>query len=153
VNDVPGELQAWCDADRMVQVLVNLLRNGVDALSGASVNGGKIRQKRLTVSGMRMTRESGEGEQTSEPWCAITITDNGPGIDARVLPTLFEPFASTRLDSTGTGLGLAVAEGIVREHGGVIIARNRTEPVGETGAVFEVVLPVGVGKEGVVSGQ
>ena len=150
MNEVPGELHAWCDADRIVQVLVNLLRNGVDALSGAGASGNGANgnakfagQKRLTVSGTRMTRESGVGEQSSEQWCAITITDNGPGIDANVLPTLFEPFASTRLDSKGTGLGLAVAEGIVREHGGVILARNRTEPVGETGAVFEVVLPVG----------
>lgn len=155
VNAVPWELHAWCDADRIVQVLVNLLRNGVDALSGAGANGNGangntklVGQKRLTVSGARMTRESGVGEQSSEQWCAITITDNGPGIDAKVLPTLFEPFASTRLDSKGTGLGLAVAEGIVREHGGVIIARNRTEPVGETGAVFEVVLPVGGESDG-----
>lgn len=152
VNEVPGDLQAWCDADRMVQVLVNLLRNGVDALSGDGAGGSGVNGsarastgKRLTVGGTRMTRERGESEQHSEQWCAITITDNGPGIDAKVLPTLFEPFASTRLDSKGTGLGLAVAEGIVREHGGVIIARNRTEPAGETGAVFEVVLPVGGG--------
>ncbi len=151
VNEVAGELHAWCDADRIVQVLVNLLRNGVDALSGGGGNGGKFAgPKRLTVSGTRMTRESGVGEQSSEEWCAITITDNGPGIDANVLPTLFEPFASTRLDSKGTGLGLAVAEGIVREHGGVIIARNRTEPVGETGAVFEVVLPMEGSREMVV---
>jgi len=54
-----------------------------------------------------------------------------------VLSRLFEPFQSTRLDSRGTGLGLAVAEGIVREHGGLILARNAEEG----GAVFEVMLP------------
>ncbi len=139
VNDVPQELHAWCDSDRMVQVLVNLLRNAVDALAGGGGGGGA---GRLVVMGEVVRRDgaSGVGEQE---WCSITITDNGPGIDPRVMATLFEPFASTRLDSTGTGLGLAVAEGIVREHGGVILARNRTEPAGATGAVFEIVLPVG----------
>ena len=124
-NDVPPDLHAWCDSDRMVQVLVNLLRNAVDALAGGGSAG------RLVVTGEVVRRDgaSGGGEQE---WCSITITDNGPGIDPRVMATLFEPFASTRLDSTGTGLGLAVAEGIVREHGGVILARNRTEPVGRT---------------------
>ncbi len=65
------------------------------------------------------------------------IADNGPGIPAELLPSLLEPFASSRLDAKGTGLGLAVADGIVREHGGVLIARNR----GGGGAVFEVLLP------------
>jgi signal transduction histidine kinase len=66
------------------------------------------------------------------------VKDDGPGIDPSILPRLFEPFASTRLDSRGSGLGLAVSEGIVREHGGVILARNRTD---RSGAIFEVVLP------------
>jgi K+-sensing histidine kinase KdpD len=55
-----------------------------------------------------------------------------------VVPRLFEPFFSTRLDARGTGLGLAVAEGIVREHGGVLIGRNRED---RSGAIFEVTLP------------
>jgi two-component system sensor histidine kinase HupT/HoxJ len=70
---------------------------------------------------------------------SISFVDDGPGIDAEILPRLFEPFASTRLDSRGTGLGLAVAEGIVREHGGVLLARNRPE---RGGAVFELTFPV-----------
>jgi hypothetical protein len=52
---------------------------------------------------------------------------------------------STRLDSKGTGLGLAVAEGIVREHGGLLRASNRVD---RRGAVFEVVLPAEVGGVG-----
>jgi two-component system sensor histidine kinase HupT/HoxJ len=71
-------------------------------------------------------------------WVGLTITDNGPGIDPELLSRLFEPFVSTRLDSRGTGLGLAVADGIVREHGGVLLARNLP---GRAGAVFEVILP------------
>ena len=56
-----------------------------------------------------------------------------------MLSRLFQPFASTRLDAHGTGLGLAVTEGIVKEHGGLILARNRTD---RPGAVFEIMLPL-----------
>jgi signal transduction histidine kinase len=85
-------------------------------------------------------------------WVALRIRDTGPGIDAAVLPHVFEPFVSTRLDSRGTGLGLAVSEGIVREHGGVILARNRTDRPAPSGAEFEVLMPApraaGVGAVG-----
>lgn len=143
-NRVSEELRAACDADRIVQVLVNLLRNGVDAMIGDSgeVPPGAM----ITVSGERgVTPHGGSGAPGG--WAAIRISDNGPGIDPDLLSRLFEPFASTRLDSKGTGLGLAVAEGIVREHGGVLLARNRSDgPRGRagesgSGAVFEIVLP------------
>ena len=79
-------------------------------------------------------------EREGRRWVSLTITDDGPGIDPEVLKRLFEPFVSSKLDSRGTGLGLAVAEGIVREHHGLLLARNRE---GASGAVFEVLLPVG----------
>jgi signal transduction histidine kinase len=130
VNGVSESLVAECDADRFVQVLVNLIRNAVDAIGSAGSGAGKV-----TVEGSAVHRDGQE-------WVSLTVTDTGPGIDAAVLPRLFEPFASTRLDSRGTGLGLAVAEGIVREHGGVILARNRT---GSPGAALEIVLPARAG--------
>lgn len=114
--------RAQGDPDRLVQVFVNLLRNAVDAMDG----GGTI-----TVTAETL-------EQAGRSWVRVLCRDDGPGIDPELLPHLFEPFTSTRLDSHGTGLGLAVAEGIVREHGGVLLARNA--PGG--GAVFEVMLPV-----------
>ncbi|MFO0857713.1 MAG: HAMP domain-containing sensor histidine kinase [Phycisphaerales bacterium] len=127
-NQIDDRLLAWCDADRMVQVFVNLIRNAADAVkSGAQSKVGQV-----DVLAERTMREG-------RNWVSIRVIDNGPGIDPKVLAQLFEPFVSTRLDSKGTGLGLAVAEGIVREHGGVLLARNRSD--GETGAVFEVVLP------------
>lgn len=123
-NDLGGELAAWCDGDRLVQVLVNLLRNAVDALESTT-------DPLIVVSASESVRDG-------RRWVSVAISDNGPGIDAAVLPRLFQPFASTRLDSRGTGLGLAVSEGIVREHGGVLLARNRTDG---RGAVFEIMLP------------
>lgn len=160
---VPASLRIECDADRLVQVLVNLLRNAVDSMhtderrepQARIITGRDGRQTpagphaaasphpeaadpptvcpargRVEIAADFFTREGA-------PWVSLTVADTGPGIDPQVLSRLFEPFVSTRLDARGTGLGLAVAEGIVREHGGILLARNR--PQG--GAVFEVLLP------------
>lgn len=127
INDVPEDLTVACDADRMVQVFVNLVRNAVDALREGERAGGAV-----TVAGATTERDGAS-------WASVTVTDTGPGIEPEMMSRLFEPFSSTRLDARGTGLGLAVAEGIVREHGGAIIASNRPD---RSGAVFEVMLPV-----------
>jgi signal transduction histidine kinase len=130
-NQIDPDVRLTADGDRLTQVFVNLLRNAVDAIEGAG---------RIVVSAESAERDSRE-------WVSITVADSGPGIDPVLFPRMFEPFASTRLDSHGTGLGLAVAEGIVREHGGLLLARNATPP--EQGAVFEVMLPrVGGGSPG-----
>ncbi len=123
-NRISPEMRVNCDPDRMVQVFVNLIRNAVDAV--------------FRRTGSQIIVEAAIVQREERAQMSITVTDDGPGIDASVLPHLFEPFVSTRLDSRGTGLGLAVAEGIIREHGGLILARNRTD---HSGAVFEVVLP------------
>jgi len=135
-NRVGEKLRLMGDGDRLTQVFVNLLRNAVDAMEGG---GGVI------VSASEALRDG-------RAWVSMTVADTGPGIDPVLFPRMFEPFASTRLDSHGTGLGLAVAEGIVREHGGLLLARN-AEPAG-SGAVFEVMLPRGVeGQRGLFEDQ
>ena len=123
---VSDQLVIACDADRMVQVFVNLIRNAVDAVMRGEGAG------RIDVSAELFERDGSE-------WVSIKVADTGPGIDSALIESLFEPFVSSRLDAKGTGLGLAVAEGIVREHGGVILAHNRSDG---PGAVFEVVVPV-----------
>ncbi|MEX0876052.1 MAG: ATP-binding protein [Phycisphaerales bacterium] len=125
----PGTLIS-CNPDRLVQVFVNLIRNAVDALVESSA-------PRPLVE-LRLDHESRDGT----PWVVIRIIDNGPGIDSDLIDRLFEPFVSSRLDAQGTGLGLAVANGIIREHGGVLTATNRSTEDGTTGAVFEVMIPV-----------
>lgn len=141
-NRIDPDLTIDGDADRLAQVFVNLLRNSADAMVHTSVAGAAVRGE-ISVSVERSVRDG-------DAWASITVADDGPGIDPSVLPRLFEPFTTTRLDARGTGLGLAVAEGIIREHGGVILARNGA-PVGvdpplasrRTGAVFEIMLPMG----------
>jgi signal transduction histidine kinase len=152
---IPAGMELDCDADRMVQVLVNLTRNAVDAIRrgrgparaaptadepethpGAPAGPGTRRLGRIAIAAAEQHRE---GEPGPGAWVSITVTDDGPGIDPDILPRLFEPFASTTLDARGTGLGLAVSEGIIREHGGVLLAKNRDD--GHSGAVFEIVMP------------
>ncbi len=120
-NRVPEDVRVSGNADRLVQVFVNLLRNSMCALQP----GGNI------------TVESHCVTQDGRSLVSISVEDDGPGIPADVLPNIFEAFVTTRLDSRGTGLGLTVAEGIVSQHGGTIQASNR--PGG--GARLEVRLP------------
>jgi signal transduction histidine kinase len=128
INHVPPGTLVSCDPDRMVQVFVNLIRNGVDAVAESNGHAGTART--VSVSASRAA-------QNGVAWVTTSVLDTGPGLDPEILPRLFEPFATTRLDSRGTGLGLAVAEGIVKEHGGIILAHNRTD---RSGAAFEVML-------------
>jgi signal transduction histidine kinase len=67
----------------------------------------------------------------------ISVRDTGPGIPPEVLPHIFEPFFSTKEDAHRTGLGLAVAQSIVEQHGGSIAART----LDTGGAEFTILLP------------
>jgi signal transduction histidine kinase len=126
LNETASDLQIVGNADRLVQVFVNLLRNALDAVkSSNSKSHGEIRV---------CSRRFAWNERS---WISITVEDNGPGIPADVLPEIFEAFVTTRLDARGTGLGLTVTEGIVSQHGGAIAAYNRQQG----GAVLEVRFP------------
>lgn len=111
-NDIEG------DGDQLRQVFTNLIVNSLQAMDGGGV---------LAVS-TAIDREEGN--------CAVTIGDNGPGISADVQEKLFTPFFTTK--PRGTGLGLAVSYGIVKDHGGDI----RVESTPGEGTAFVVLLPL-----------
>jgi signal transduction histidine kinase len=119
-NEVGDTAAVIGNADRLIQVFVNLLRNSLQVIDG----GGHI--------WVRCRRYERDGK----PWISTTVEDDGPGVPRDVLPDIFDAFVSSRLDSSGTGLGLTVAAGIVQQHEGQIHASNR--PNG--GARLEVVL-------------
>ena len=77
------------------------------------------------------------GAEKPTRFARLRVEDTGEGMDARTLERIFEPFFTTKTAGRGSGLGLSVAHGIVKEHGGTITARSRT---GE-GSVFEVLIP------------
>ena len=115
----------WANRGQIDQVLTNLVANAAQAIGG---NGGTIRielaRDTLPKTGAKMAR--------------ISVTDDGPGIDPAALNRLFEPFFTTKRIGEGTGLGLAVAHGIVANHHGRIEVSSR---IGE-GARFDVYLPL-----------
>jgi signal transduction histidine kinase len=110
---VTGEMeQVSGDEALLRQVLLNLVRNAAEAAGNQPFGG------RVTVSG---TVEQTAGRYVQR----ISISDNGPGIPPTDLSRIFAPFYTTK--SNGTGLGLAVVQKIVLQHGGSVEARNRPE--------------------------
>ncbi len=105
------------DRMRIEQVLVNLLRNALDATK--------------TVSDPEVEIILAAGETAT-----ITVRDNGDGIEE--IDALFEPFYTTKQPGDGVGLGLAISSGIVNDLGGRLTARNGQKG----GAVFEMQLPI-----------
>ena len=101
---------------RIEQVLINLIRNAVDAVK--------------TVSDPVIEIMLSRGETVT-----LSVRDNGMGLEDMEL--LFEPFHTTKKDGDGVGLGLAISSGIVKDHGGRLTARNSEQG----GAVFETQLP------------
>lgn len=119
IKDLAADLpEVNCDAGQIQQVLIILLANASEALG----RGGQIRVA---------TSAAGQG-------VALTVSDNGPGIPAEIQLQIFEPFFSTKDDQHRTGLGLAVAKGIVERHGGSITLRSAPGH----GAEFVVQLPL-----------
>ena len=119
------------DEHRLHQVLVNLLSNaGRHTPEGCTVT--------VKVSGELPPGEPGTGAESlqhgvlpAEPRMVLTVTDNGPGIPAGLLPDLFERF--TRADAsrshvteaTSTGLGLAIVDAVVAAHDGAVLVTSR----------------------------
>jgi signal transduction histidine kinase len=122
---------AQVDAAQIQQVFANILVNAVQAVPDRGTVD-------VTVARERTTPPPDHGGPRSDYVCA-RVRDDGHGIAPDHLPHVFEPFFTTKDVGQGTGLGLSVAYGIVREHGGWIAARS--EP--GRGAEFSVYLPVG----------
>jgi two-component system C4-dicarboxylate transport sensor histidine kinase DctB len=114
----PDDLMILAGPIRLGQVLVNLLRNALDAVAG-------LPGRRIIVTVHR-----------NETEVAVTIQDSGPGIAPEVLPRLFEPFFTTKPAGQGLGLGLPISRVIITELGGRLDVRS---PEG-CGAEFTVAL-------------
>lgn len=118
----PGELR---------QVIANIIGNAIDAMR----HGGRLRLRISEENGM--TEEN--GAQASRR-LRLTIADTGSGIPASLLPTIFEPFVTTK-GETGTGLGLWVTGEIIRRNGWNICVRSRCGSE-HSGSVFSMTMPL-----------
>jgi signal transduction histidine kinase len=106
------------DPERLQQLFLNLFMNAVDAMPG----GGELRVTLKTAA---------DGE------IQIAVADTGQGIPERDLPRIFEPFFTSKEAGTGNGLGLMVAKGIVKDHGGSMTVQSQEG----YGTEFRILLP------------
>jgi signal transduction histidine kinase len=127
---VGGALSIPGDRDQVQQVVLNLVMNAIQAMPGGGA---------LTVDVSRVVRKrQGLDLAAPAPYVALSVSDTGVGIPAADREHIFEPFFSTKADGQGTGLGLAVSHGIVKDHDGWI---EIDSPLAG-GTTFRVFLPV-----------
>jgi two-component system NtrC family sensor kinase len=118
----PGLSRVKADSSQLQQVFLNMVMNAADAIEGKGT---------ITVTTRNISEEDGD-------YVEIEFHDTGPGISDENLAKIFEPFFTTKPVGKGTGLGLAVSHGIIKEHGGKIDVK--TGP--GDGTTFLVRLPV-----------
>jgi signal transduction histidine kinase len=127
VEAYPGDVQVRGDGSQLQQVVTNLVMNAVQAMpAGGNV---EIRTGRGAATPGRASRPTDR--------CWIRVSDQGPGIPPDDLPHIFDPFFTTKPVGEGTGLGLAVAQAIVEEHGGWIAVQSEAGH----GTAFTAFLP------------
>ncbi len=128
----PEQVVVRADRGQIEQVLMNLCVNARDAMP----QGGRLTIE-CSVAAATANVVDGAGLQQEGRQAVLTVRDSGKGMDATILARAFEPFFSTKEQGRGTGLGLAVVYGIVKQHGGQVRVDSRP---GE-GATFSVLLP------------
>ena len=109
------------DPERLQQLFLNMFMNAVDAMP----DGGELRVALEPTAGGKVK---------------ITVADDGQGIPEQDLPRIFDPFFTSKEASTGNGLGLMVANGIVKDHGGSMEVKSEQGH----GTEFRILLPRGV---------
>lgn len=125
------------DEAQLAQVFRNLIKNALQALNGRRGGILTISTRMATDFHLLRSEEKGKGGSTRKGrFLAVDFADNGSGIAGEHLSQLFTPFFTTK--SKGTGLGLAVSQRIVTQHGGTI----RVESMPGQGTLFHVYLPV-----------
>lgn len=131
VSDLGAEIpRVMTDPAQLRQVILKLADNSRQAMGP----GGTFCIQTSKAS----TVETGFGKETGGPYCVLSVSDNGPGLDDQSWSHLYEPFFTTKPNGAGMGLGLAAVYGIVRQNGGRLWAYSQPGQ----GATFRIYLPL-----------
>jgi len=120
-TEIPEDLDIYADAQKLQEVLLNLLLNAAQAMPNE-------------VGRITITASEDKGVKEVE----ILVKDSGCGIPEDDLPHIFDPFFSTKEVGYGTGLGLSVAHGIIEQHKGTLSVKSKVDE----GSVFTIRLPL-----------
>ncbi len=126
LNEAPADIEVWADPEQVFRILLNLMRNALDAFAGAGPRPGQEPAVRL--------RAAIEGESV-----VALLDDSGPGVPARAREKLFEAFQGSAR-AGGVGLGLAIAADLSHANGGAIALADAPAD-GLGGASFRLTLP------------
>ena len=125
----PGLWAVRVDSTQIEQVVINLVVNARDAMPGGGT---------LSISTANVTIDDGNhpsGDITPGDYVAVTVADSGVGMDSATVGQIFDPFFTTK--SSGAGLGLSTAYGVVRQSGGNITVESQPG----VGTTFRIYLP------------
>jgi len=114
--------KVMADKVQIDQVLINIVRNSIEAITNANIS-----QGRIVLRTRLLPNNSVE----------VTVADNGPGVDAAIVDVIFDPFQTSK--KTGMGFGLSLSRSMVEDHGGKLWLDNSYT----NGALFGFELPVG----------
>lgn len=137
VNYDPSLPDVMIDADGMVQILINLLQNALDALAGQEDAEIGISTRYVMGGALREAPEEMRDGTTLKLPVEVTISDNGPGVPEHIVDELFSPFVTTKRE--GQGLGLAIVRKLILEMRARIM-QERDETKGMT--LFKIYLPM-----------
>jgi two-component system sensor kinase FixL len=110
----------FVDRLQIEQVLINLIRNSIEAIREAGISGGRVEIASRPAAGNSIE---------------VTVADNGPGIDPAIIGSLFEPYQTSK--EQGMGMGLSISRSIVEAHNGKLWADEQRQQ----GALFSMRLP------------
>jgi len=134
ITPADGKIPVFADTHQIEQVLMNLAINARDALPKGGLL--SIATERIRLDEEFITTHGGSG--ASGMYALLTVTDTGTGMDMETCRKIFDPFFTTKEIGKGTGLGLAVVYGIVKQHDGYITVYS--EP--GLGTTFRIFLPL-----------